>query len=313
MISQVDDQYEKYAGTLVEAKQNQYYEEIKTGKTSNLVGGDSVFAKVYGSGTEINPDGYPITFVDSSVKITNRNKEDVTNNYAIVLKPEKLYLTKQEYELTISSPNQEFTYDGKTHTLPTTITGKDITQVDGSMQIEMGGKKYKIVGYQPASGKNSAQYDTTAAGNIKVVEVDNENKEAPYAFTIKVEKKGTLTINPIQITLTSDGDSKIYDGKPLTKPGVTQTGKFVEGEELDIKATGSVTNVSEGKKKNTISVTTNLDETIFTQNYNITKNEGDLYILPKDISMADTDKTGITINDHLIQNMGMEKINVFQK
>ncbi len=53
---------------------------------------------------------------------------------------------------------------------------------------------------------------------------------------------GELVILPRPVTLTSGSDTKVYDGTPLTKPGVDVTGMgFVEGEVANIRATGSVT------------------------------------------------------------------------
>ena len=94
-----------------------------------------------------------------------------------------------------------------------------------------------------------------------------------------VVEDGSLTINKLNVVLTSETASKTYDGTALTKPIVKVTGDgFVAGEVSDIKATGSVTHVSAGEVTNTITYTegTNFKES----NYNITKTEGKLSITP---------------------------------
>ena len=96
-----------------------------------------------------------------------------------------------------------------------------------------------------------------------------------YTFGNSID--GKLTINKRTVTLTSETASKEYDGTPLTKPDVTVTGDgFVAGEVTDVKATGSVTFVHEGKVTNTITFTTG--EKFNADNYTITKNEGKLSI-----------------------------------
>ena len=101
---------------------------------------------------------------------------------------------------------------------------------------------------------------------------------------------GTLTINKRSVTLTSEGGSKVYDGKPLTKPNVTGGEGFVAGEVTDIKATGSVTTVSEGKVKNEITFTEG--ENFKADNYTIEKDEGELWITET------TAEVVVTITEH---------------
>ena len=115
---------------------------------------------------------------------------------------------------------------------------------------------------------NTIVYSTTAA--FKPVNYEIELKE------------GQLDINPREVKLTSQTESKEYDGTPLTMPQVTiGPNGFVEGEVTDIRATGSVTYVTDGpnhdgKVPNTIEYTPagNFDA----RNYRIEKNEGVLSI-----------------------------------
>lgn len=100
---------------------------------------------------------------------------------------------------------------------------------------------------------------------------------------------GKLTINPRKVTLTSESGEKEYDGTPLTKPNVTVGGDgFVTGEVTDIKATGSVTYVSDGEVTNTITYTTG--EKFNADNYNISKSEGKLKITDRTAKYAITVK-----------------------
>ena len=106
-------------------------------------------------------------------------------------------------------------------------------------------------------------------------------------YTGTVER--TYQITKRTVTLTSETASKPYDGTPLTRPDVTVGGdKFVAGEVSEIKATGSVTYVSEGEVTNTITYTEGAN--FKDSNYAITKTEGKLSITAQPIS-----SNGITV------------------
>jgi len=103
----------------------------------------------------------------------------------------------------------------------------------------------------------------------------------------------TYTIAKRNVTLTSEGGSKAYDGTALTKPEVTIGGDgFVDGEVSEVKATGSVTTVEEGEVTNTIVYTA--DKKFNAENYNITRNEGKLSITAAAFTVKDID--GVTYN-----------------
>ena len=129
--------------------------------------------------------------------------------------------------------------------------------------------------------------DTTNAGDVTVTVTGIGNYSGTVTTTYKINKRN--------VTLTSEIASKPYDGTALTKPNVTTGGDgFVAGEVSDLKATGSVTTVSEGTVTNTITYTkgTNYKDS----NYNITKNEGTLSITAKTLD-PDTEGSAITVND----------------
>ena len=90
----------------------------------------------------------------------------------------------------------------------------------------------------------------------------------------------------------SASDSKPYDGTPLTNGTVTVTGDgFVEGEVSDIKATGSVTYVSEGEVDNLITFKKN--EGFKDSNYTIEEEIGKLFIEPLDVTIIITGPSAI--------------------
>ena len=123
------------------------------------------------------------------------------------------------------------------------------------------------------NGTNAGTYNNVITGKATVTK---DGKDVTDCVVV-TKQNGTLTINKRQVTLTSEGGSKPYDGTALTKPDVAIGGDgFVNGEVKDIKAIGSVTNVSDGEVTNTITYTPN--EKFNENNYQITKNEGKLSI-----------------------------------
>ena len=156
-----------------------------------------------------------------------------------------------------------------------------------SNTLPYNGEEQKVEGFQDvadgytvegltavATGKDADTYETKITGTAKVTKdgVDVTDK------VIVNVTKGKLTISKREVTLTSETASKPYDGTPLTKPEVTIIGGFVKDEVKEVKATGSVTNVSEGEVTNTITYKTS--DKFNANNYSITKNEGKLSITP---------------------------------
>ena len=157
----------------------------------------------------------------------------------------------------------------------------EVQKVEGFKEVTGG---YEVTGLTAvAEGKDFGNYDTEITGTARVTKdgVDVTDK------VIVNKINGTLTISKREVTLTSQTDSKDYDGTPLTRPEVTITGGFVKDEVKEVKATGSVTNVSEGEVTNTITYKTS--DNFNSENYSITKNEGKLSITPV------TDEVTVTI------------------
>ncbi|MGO5331097.1 hypothetical protein ACTQV6_12120, partial [Holdemanella porci] len=178
--------------------------------------------------------------------------------------------------ITVSEPSDS-KYDGKEHkevlTVTDTKTGKEL----------VAGTDYSV----------TYSSDLVNAGTVTIKVAGLGNYTGSFTKTYKITKR--------QVKLTSEGGTKPYDGTALTKPAVTVSGDgFVEGEVSDIKATGSVTTVSEGEVTNTITFTKGKDYKDV--NYKIEKVEGKLSITAKSIvpdgpNTPDEKKTGITVSE----------------
>ena len=139
----------------------------------------------------------------------------------------------------------------------------------------------------------SCSTDVTNAGTVTITVTGKGNYTGKFEVNYK--------ILPRKVTLKSEAASKPYDGTALTKPDVKVSGDgFVKGEVSDIKATGSVTTVSEGEVTNTITFTKETDYK--DGNYTIFKEEGKLSITPQSIDPGtdpekpNPDYTGAKVN-----------------
>ena len=158
----------------------------------------------------------------------------------------------------------------------------EVQKVEGIKDVTAG---YEVTGLTAeAKGKDFGTYNTEITGTAKVTKggVDVTDK------VIVNKINGTLTISKRKVTLTSQTDSKDYDGTPLTRPDVKVEGNFVDGEVTKVEATGSVTYVSEGDVTNTIVITEG--EKFKESNYSITKHEGTLSITEVDAEVTVTIK-----------------------
>ena len=158
----------------------------------------------------------------------------------------------------------------------------EVQKVEGIKEVTGG---YVVTGLTAeAKGKDFGTYNTEITGTAKVTKdgVDVTDK------VIVNKINGKLTISKREVTLTSEKASKPYDGTPLTRPNVKVEGNFVDGEVTEVKATGSVTYVSEGDVTNTIVITEG--ENFKESNYSITKHEGTLSITEVDAEVTVTIK-----------------------
>lgn len=211
---------------------------------------------------DVDTYNYKVTCVVSDVNKEN-GAESVTKSGTMTLS------ITANTGLTVSGTDYTGQYDGASH-------GKAATaNVDGAT-IE-----YSI------DGENTWTTDFPTIKNVGEINVTVKASMANYSDATATY---TLKVTPRPVTLTSETASKPYDGDPLTRPVVTIGGDgFVDGEVTDIKAIGSVTNVSDSPVTNTIVYTTT-DEFV-EDNYNITKDEGTLTITPLAVTVTAKDYT----------------------
>lgn len=250
---------------------------ITSGSATKMYNGDPLTKHevTYVGDNFVDGEGVDITYTGSQTDVgTSNNTFTYTPKDGTLLKNyniEPIYGTLKvtdSNKLTVSATGYNGIYDGQTH-------NGNVTATEGA-----------TLSYSTDGGNTWIATEPTIkdVGEIHVtVKASMANySDATADYTLKVTKR--------TVTLTSETASKPYDGDPLTRPVVTVTGDgFVLGEVTDIKATGSVTNVSEGEVTNKITFTPG--DAFNAKNYNIETSEGKLSITPLAVTVTAKDYT----------------------
>ena len=199
---------------------------------------------------------YPAEFADSTVgTVDATGKYIVTkaNNGSLVISPISTVIT-------IEAASDSKPYDG------TELTNNKYTFTEGVL-VDGDVLQAVVEGSQTDKG--------SSANVVKSYKVTRDGVDVTNNYTFGASQKGTLTVTPRPVTLTSGGGEKKYDGTPLTNSTVTVGGSgFVAGEGATYNVTGSQTD--KGSSKNWFTYT--LTEGTKADNYTITQEYGELVV-----------------------------------
>ena len=235
------------------------------------------FSGISATATGKNVGTYDVTFFKMNGEVIGT--ADRTGNYVVTaVENGKFTITKRD--VTITSKSDEKMYDGSE------LTRREI-EVTGDGFVKNEGVTCIYTGTQTQVGSS----ENTFTWKLR----DNTNADN-YNIT---KKLGTLTVTKRDVTLTSASAEKTYDGKPLTKDEVTESGNgFVNGEGVQYDVTG--TRTLPGTSSNTFTYTANIGTNL--DNYIITKQLGTLTVLDRN------EKFEITVKakDHTQVYTGVE-------
>ena len=202
-------------------------------------------------------------------------------------------------QLNVGSSDNSFTYTLNDNTkagnyIITTVVGKLTVTAVATQIVITANSDSKVYDGQPLTNGNytytgklaegdvltavveGSQTDTGSSDNVvRSYKVTRNGVDVTNNYTFGASQKGTLTVTPRPVTLTSGGGEKEYDGTPLTNSTVTVGGSgFVKGEGATYNVTGSQTD--KGSSKNWFTYT--LTEGTKADNYTITQEYGELVV-----------------------------------
>ena len=247
------------------------------GTVNNLVKDETVNLTMTGSQTDVgtSDNTYELNWTGSAKESNYTHGKDsigtlTVTKQSIAPDPEHPETYK---EVTITSPSDEV-YDGKEHKWIPTVTDKEGNELVAKTD-------YKVT--------YSTTDFTNVTGTITVTITGIGN------YTGKATR--TYSITPKTYTVTTESDSKVYDGTALTAGG--KVSGIVKGETVDFTITGSQTSV--GTSDNTYE----LDWTGSAKESNYTHGKDSIgtltvkakSIVPDGPNTPDEKKTGITVSD----------------
>ena len=243
--------------TLTSATDSKMYNGIPLTNHNVTVSGDGF---VTGQGASYTFTGSQLD-VGSSDNSFDYELNDNTKakNYEITKEYGDLTVTAVSTQIVITANSKTEVYSGQAVTdSGYTYTGK-LAEGD-KLEVE-------VVGSQTDKGSSD--------NVVKSYKVTRDGVDVTNNYTFGASQKGTLTVTPRPVTLTSGGGEKKYDGTPLTNSTVTVGGSgFVAGEGATYNVTGSQTD--KGSSKNWFTYT--LAEGTKADNYTITQEYGELVV-----------------------------------
>ena len=267
---------EKRTVKLTSASANKEYDGTPLTKKDVTESGDGF---VKGEGAAYDVTGTITNVGKTGNKFTYElNKNTKAGNYKITTEEGTLEVTPVDAEVvvTITEHSGKAKYDGTEKT----VTGYDVKSISNKLYTE---KDFEFGGKAEVKGTDAGKYD------MELKSGDFKNTNSNFSKVKFVIEDGQLEIEKRTVKLTSGSDSKVYDGTPLTKDEVKESGDgFVKGEGASYDVTGTITNV--GSTANEF--TYELNKGTKAGNYEITKEEGTLEITPV------KEEVTVTIREH---------------
>ena len=178
-----------------------------------------------------------------------------------------LKINPSEVEITvvIKGNTNTVTYAG----IEQTVSGYTVESIDNTLYAAT---DFIYTGTAEASGIDVGSYTM----GLKAEDFKNTNGNFENVV-FEIVEDGKLTITPAPLTVTTDSDSKVYDGIALTAPG-SITG-LVNDETVTFTVTGSQTDV--GSSTNTYSIVWG---NVKATNYSLTEELGTLNVTAQNIT-----------------------------
>ena len=256
------------------------------------VGGQtcSVYDNEYNWFLDLNVDGINDVEVKSTFDATTQDYiysiEQLSGN--------GVYKTSCSFALNITPPEQY-----KSLIFNFKEVAPAVTLQSGWITVSGGPFTYTGQAIEPTVTVNDGTTDIT--GEFNVTYSNNKNAgEATVTVTAKTTSTSytgsvskTFTIKPMPVTITADGETKVYDGQPLTKNSYTHT-ELASGDAIkSVIVTGSQTDAGTSKNVPSGAVIQNAANENVTDNYAITYTNGTLTVTKASLNIITEDYSGV--------------------
>ena len=256
------------------------------------VGGQtcSVYDNEYNWFLDLNVDGINDVEVKSTFDATTQDYiysiEQLSGN--------GVYKTSCSFALNITPPEQY-----KSLIFNFKEVAPAVTLQSGWITVSGGPFTYTGQAIEPTVTVNDGTTDIT--GEFNVTYSNNKNAgEATVTVTAKTTSTSytgsvskTFTIKPMPVTITAGGDTKVYDGQPLTKNSYTHT-PLASGDAIkSVTVTGSQTDAGTSENVPSGAVIQNAANENVTDNYAITYTKGTLTVTKASLNITAESYNGV--------------------
>ena len=222
-------------------------------------------------GSQINV-GTSIAYADEfSLVITDGAGEDITYNYLVTEYISGELTVEKKRPITFMSASDKFLYNGKEQTNESYVIIFD----ENSMGLADLREEIECVVFDNEEMIDAGLYLNNFTVTISVLQTGEDttdNYDINYIY-------GTIEIEKIKLTITTDSDSKIFDGTPLKNSGITvEYESLPEGYVMDARASGSIINVGTARNAYTLVVYNENGVEVSNSNFEITENLGQLTV-----------------------------------
>ena len=234
-----------------------------------------------GDWTETAPQITDVGSQKVTVRASCPNYEDATAEYT---------LTVYERAITVTGASETVTYNGAVQRADE-FEIKPVRAKTGDALLP--GHVINISGYE-AEGVDAGEYAgtfryTNDAEAVRITDGNGNDVTKNYAIE---EAVGTLTIQPREITIKPADVTAMYDGSIHRASAVEIVdGSIPEGDTLAVSYGGGATNVGETTGSSIANVTiTNKDgENVTERNYTVTRQEGNVTITKRSVTLTSDD------------------------
>lgn len=202
--------------------------------------------------------------------VTDADGNDVTRLYNIAEICGTLEI--KPIEITIKTQGGEKMYDGS----PLTVTGEDNWEISS-------GQLY--TGHTIVAGLIGTQTNAGSSPNTLEYSIyDEKGTDVTSCYQV-TEEFGELLVNPIKLTISTEGETRPYNGEELTKDSWTLVaGETLEGHSLEVDVYGVIKYAGEVQNDFICVI---FDESGYdvTNNYEIERSLGTLKVLPIELTI----------------------------